>query len=479
MKRALILLALAPVPAVAASRVQTPISLPPTAAGNAPASVLTAPIAPDGGVAEQILPGTGVPRAWWTMLGSPALDTLVTRALAANNDIATADAALRQSQELARAAGAGQFPQVDAGYQVQRVKAGNVLSPPLSDPNATLYTLHTAQVNVSYTLDVFGGVGAKARSARAATEAQRWRTKAARTTVVANLVQAAVQNAALSEQIAAAREAIAANREILDLIHRRVTLGAAGAADVAAQDTALAAAEAVLPPLERAQKHQQALIAIFIGVAPGNPLPPLPALDDLTLPAQLPLSLPSDVVAHRPDVRAAGAAMEGAAADARAALAARLPSFVLTANAGGAANQFADMFATGNPFWALLGGVTAPVFHAGGLLHQHHAAQAALDAAKSQYRAAVLQAFSDVSDALTALRTDADIWQAAARGDRASAQSLTFARRQYELGTMGTYALLPVAAARAQARATLVQARASRLGDVVALYQALGGEADK
>ena len=82
-----------------------------------------------------------------------------------------------------------------------------------------------------------------------------------------------------------------------------------------------------------------------------------------------------------------------AGADARAALAARLPSFVLTANAVGAAIQFADMFATGNPFWALLGGVTAPVFHAGGLLHQHHAAQAALDAAKSQYRAAVLQAF--------------------------------------------------------------------------------------
>ena len=292
-------------------------------------------------------------------------------------------------------------------------------------------------------------------------------------------VEHLVQNAALSEQIAAAREAIAANREILDLIHRRVTFGAAGAADVAAQDTALAAAEATLPPLERAQKHQQALIAIFIGIAPGNPLPPLPALDDLTLPAQLPLSLPSDLVAHRPDVRAAGAAMEGAGADARAALAARLPSFVLTANAGGAANQFADMFATGNPFWALLGGVTAPVFHAGGLLHQHHAAQAALDAAKSQYRAAVLQAFSDVSDALTALRTDADIWQAAARGDRASAQSLTFARRQYELGTMGTYALLPVTAARAQARATLVQARAARLSDVVALYQALGGEADK
>jgi hypothetical protein len=102
----------------------------------------------------------------------------------------------------------------------------------------------------------------------------------------------------------------------------------------------------------------------------------------------------------------------------RAAVAARLPSFTLSATYGGAATSFADMFASGNPFWALVGGVSAPIFHAGTLLHQSHAAKAAAQAAQAQYRATALQAFADVSDALTALKTDADALEAATRGER-------------------------------------------------------------
>lgn len=454
------------------------VPLPPTAAGNAPAVVLSAPLAPEGGPAQRVLPDTPVPPRWWTQLGSDKLNALVETALKASNDIAVADATLRQAQELARAAGGGQFPQVDASYQALRNRVSNSLSPALTDASQYLYSLHTAQVSVSYTPDVFGGVGARVRSARAAARAQWWRTRAARASVVANLVQAVVQNASLDQQIAAAREAITANREILTLIRRRQALGGAGAADVAAQQTALAAAETALPPLERAQKHQQALIAVFTGVAPGTPLPPLPAFDELTLPADLPLTLPAQTVAHRPDVQAAAAQMEGASADAKAAVAARLPSFTLSATYGGAATNFADMFASGNPFWALVGGVSAPIFHAGTLLHQSHAAKAAAQAAQAQYRATALQAFADVSDALTALKTDADALEAATRGENASAQSLLFSRRQYELGALGSYQLLPVVAARSQARAAWVQARTARISDTIALYQALGGAAE-
>jgi outer membrane protein TolC len=181
-------------------------------------------------------------------------------------------------------------------------------------------------------------------------------------------------------------------------------------------------------------------------------------------------------VAHRPDVQAAAAQMEGASADARAAVAARLPSFTLSATYGGAATSFADMFASGNPFWALVGGVSAPIFHAGTLLHQSHAAKAAAQAAQAQYRATALQAFADVSDALTALKTDADALGGHARR-KASAQSLLFSRRQYELGALGSYQLLPVVAARSQARAAWVQARTARISDTIALYQALARRA--
>jgi NodT family efflux transporter outer membrane factor (OMF) lipoprotein len=432
-------------------------------------------IAPASGPAQRLQSGTEAAPDWWRQFGSPALDALVARALAANNDLATADAALRQAREQARAAGGASLPQIDASYQAQRLRASRTLANPLPDPDIYLYSLHTAQVTVTYPLDLFGGQRSKVRSARAAAETAADKRDAARLTVIANLVLAVIQQASLRAQIDAAQESIRSNRDVLALLRTRQAIGDIGAADVAAQETALATAEAALPPLQKQLDHQRSLIAILIGLAPGSPLPSLPGFDELTLPTTLPLSLPSAVIAQRPDVRAAEAQMRGAGADVGAAIAARLPSFPLSATIGGQATQFADMFASGNPFWSLVGGVTQPIFHGGALLHQQHAAEAALDAAKAQYRAAVLQAFGDVGDALSGLRTDADALDAATRATNAADQTLRFTRRQLELGGVGTLALLNAAAASAQAHGQLIQAKAARFSDAVALIQATGG----
>jgi NodT family efflux transporter outer membrane factor (OMF) lipoprotein len=439
-----------------------------------PPAATPARLAPASGTAQTFIAAPA--RAdWWTAFACPQLDALVAEALAHNNDIASADAALRQARELAGAAAGAALPQVDAGYQAERARVSNALSPPVADQDQQLYTLHTAQVNVSYALDLFGGARGRIRSARAAAEVQRQRLGAARTTIVANLVQAVIQRGALADQIAAAQTAVTVNRDILDSLLRRQQLGAIGAADIATQQTALATAEGALPPLIRQEAHQRVVIATLLGRAAGDALPPLPALAALTLPAELPAVLPSDLVARRPDVLAARAQLEGAGADVRTAIAARLPQITLSANAGGSAQRFGDMFRDGNPFWTLLGGITQPFFHAGALRHQQHAAEAALDGAKAAYRSAVLQAFGDVSDALTGLATDAHALDAATRAADASGRALTYVRRQLALGDVGTLALLNATAADAQARAQLVQARAARLSDTVALFQASGG----
>ena len=166
--------------------------------------------------------------------------------------------------------------------------------------------------------------------------------------------------------------------------------------------------------------------------------------------------------------------MEGAAADVHTAIAARLPSFPLTASVGGSAPQFSDMFATGNPFWSLIGGLAAPLFHGGTLRHQQRAAEAALEGSKAQYRAAALQAFIDVSDALTALKTDADALDAASRGEASAVRSLGYARRQLELGSVGTMQLLLANSTRSQAATQRIQAQSARLADTVALLVASG-----
>lgn len=447
----------------------TPISLAP--------AVPSSTIAPVAGPAQQLQSGAEPAADWWRQFGSPALDALVDRALAANNDLASADAALRQARQMAFAASGAALPQVDAGYQAQRIRSSRTLSNPLQDPDNYLYSLHTAQVSVAYPLDVFGGGRSRIKSARAASEVAADKLDAARLTVISNLVLAVIQRASLGAQIAAAQGAINDNREMLKLLRNRQAIGDVGAADVASQQTALATAEGVLPALQKQYDHEEGQIATLIGIAPGSALPPMPGLEELTLPASLPLSMPSAIVARRPDVKAAEAQMRGAGADVGTAIAARLPSITLSGSFGGEATEFASMFASGNPFWSLIGGVAQPIFHGGQLLHQQHAAEAALDGAKAGYRAAVLQAFGDVNDALSGLRTDAQALDAAARAMAAADQNLLFVHRQLELGSVGTLGLLNASAADAQAHSQQIQARTARLSDTVALIQAVGGGA--
>lgn len=431
-------------------------------------------IAPASGSRQAIEAGGAPLPRWWESFQSPRLDALIDAALAHNNDLAVADATLRQARELAFAAAGAQGPQVDASFQSQRLRTSQTFSPPLPDPNIYSYSLQTAQLTVAYPIDVFGGGRSKVRSARAATDVAAARLVAARTTVAANLTLAVIQHASLEAQITATKAAIESDRQLVMLIERRRNIGDLGESDVVAQKAALAAIEALLPGLERQAVHQVGLIDSLIGVPAGSPAPALPRLAELTLPAHLPVGLPADIVAHRPDVRAADAQLRGAAADLGTAIAARLPSLQLTGNIGGSANRIEDIFASGNPFFAVIGTLAQPIFHSRQLLHQQRAAAAALDATKAQYRSVALQAFLDVDDALAGLKTDAAALDAAARADAAASRSLNLTRRQVELGAVGTPPLLNASVAAAQASALLILARAARMSDSVALFQATG-----
>jgi NodT family efflux transporter outer membrane factor (OMF) lipoprotein len=431
-------------------------------------------IAPKSGPQQAVDIGGATLPEWWRSFASAKLDALVDIALAHNNDLAVAEASLRQARELGSATAGAQRPQIDAGFVEQRLQASGVFSPPLNDPNAYLYSLHTAQLTIAYPLDIFGAGRNRVRSARAAADVAAARLVAARTTIIANLVLAVIQHAALEASIDATRTAIQNDRELVSLIERRRQLGDLGEADVVAQQAALATVEASLPGLERQLAHQTGLINSLIGRPAGSAPPALPTMRELTLPDHLPVSLPADIVTHRPDVRAAEAQMRGAAADLGAAIAARLPSLQLTGTFGGSATRIEDIFASGSPFFALIGTVSQPIFHSGQLLHQKRAAAAALEGAKAQYRATALQAFLDVDDALAGLKTDAAALDAASRADMAAARSLALTRRQIELGALGTIALFNASVAASQASILLVQAQAARLADTVALYQACG-----
>ena len=426
----------------------------------------------EGGQSQRLAEGQEISAQWWTMFGSSALNELVEAALKANPDLQSADAALRVAQENLAAARGGFFPSVDAQGTSTRQKTAEVIASPLASGDL-LYSLHTAQVTVSYAPDIFGGLRRQVEATAAEAEAARFQREAAYLTLTSNVVAAAIQEAALRAQINATHEAIMSASKLLDAVRKQRQAGQLGAADVAAQESAQI--EATLPPLEKQLAQQRDLITVLAGRFPSEEIAQRFDLESLRLPGELPLSVPSRLVEQRPDIRAAEAQLHAASAQVGVATAARLPSITLSANLGSTALTLSKLFTSGTGFWGLTGGIAQPIFRGGTLMHQQRAAEAAYDQAASQYRSTVLTAFQNVADTLHAISADAKALQTANRAEEAARKSLTIAQRQWTLGLIAYPAVLQAEQAYQQALVNVAQARAGRLADSVALLQALGG----
>ena len=428
-----------------------------------------------GGAAQRFLSQQDVPRNWWTLFGSDELDALVNDALRANPEVASAQAALRQAMENMAAQRGFYFPTVQGGFDASRNhNAVGVLAPTLTAGTA-LFNLFTPQVTVSYVPDVFGSNRRAVESLAAQAEASRFQLDATYLTLTANVVTTAIQEAGLRAQIAGTERVIVLERESLEVLRRELELGSIAEVDVYAQDAALAQLEGTLPPLRKQLHQAQDQLAMLTGHLPAEFKPRPLELDQLALPTDLPLGVPSQLVERRPDVRAAEAQLHAATAQVGVSIANLLPQLTITGNIGSAATMMSDLFKPGTGFWSIGANATQMLFAGGTLVHRKRAADAALDQAAAQYRAAVLTAFQNVADALHALDSDADALKAASRAEDAAQKSLGVVRHQLELGSVSYLALVNSEQTYQQAVVSLAQARGNRLADTAALFQALGG----
>jgi NodT family efflux transporter outer membrane factor (OMF) lipoprotein len=429
-----------------------------------------------GGEAQRFVQGLDIPGQWWTLFHSEPLNALVEQALKNNPTLPAAEAALQQARENVYAAEGAFFPTAVASYSPSRNKTatGVVFTSASSGP--PFFTLHTAQVVVTYAPDVFGGTRREVESLTATSEFQRFQLEAAYLTLTSNVVAAAVQEASLRGQIAATEEVIRIETQSLGILRKQLELGQVAGADVAAVEATLAQAQAMLPPLQKQLAVQRDLLTALIGRLPSQEPAEKFELASLELPRELPVSLPSKLVEQRPDVQSAEAQLHAASAQIGVAIAAQLPQFTLTGNAGTVANQIGQLIITpGTAFWTVAGNVAQTIFDAGTLLHKKRAADAAFDQAAAIYRSTVITAFQNVADALHALQSDADTLKAASGAERAAFKSLEIARRQLQLGAIGYLGLLTTENTYQTALLALVQAKAARYVDTAALLQALGG----
>jgi NodT family efflux transporter outer membrane factor (OMF) lipoprotein len=438
-----------------------------------PLAAQTASVRIRGGEAQHFLAARDIPGDWWTLFRSRQLNQLVQQALDANPDLDAAQAALRQAQENVYAEQGALYPQASLSFQAEKERfSGATFGNPNS--NAT-FGLLTPSLNISYALDVWGGTRRQIESLVAQADYQRFQLEATYLTLTSNVVVAAVQEASLRGQVAATQDIIRDQEQSLKLVRDRFNLGGASQADVLSQEAQLAQTRATLPPLQKQLAQTRNQLTALAGRLPAHEVAETFALDSMRLPRDLPVSLPSQLVEQRPDIRAAQAQLHAASAQIGVATANQLPQFTITGSLGTASNNFANLFSVRNGVWTIAAGVTQTLFDAGTLLHRKRAAVEAFEQTAAQYRSTVIKACQNVADALRALQSDADAMVAAAASERAAFSSLDLARRQYQLGAIDYLTLLNAQRTWQQARINLVQAEANRYSDTAALFQALGG----
>jgi NodT family efflux transporter outer membrane factor (OMF) lipoprotein len=447
----------------------------------APLAASTAASDGPGGAAQHFVP-TDVPGdGWWRAFGSPVLNALVQQALDDSPTLAQARAKLDEAQQDYRAqAGGTQWPQVDANLSATRARIDpEALGIGQLAQNRTFapFTLYTAQVTVSYTLDLFGANRRALEAVAAQVDYQQYELEAARLTVAGNVVTAAIRRASLARQIALTEALLANQMQQLDIAERRYQAGGIAEVDLLSQRTLVEQTRATLPPLRTQLAQTDHQLAIYLGRAPAelSATHELAALDldTLVLPADLPLTVPSTLAQQRPDIRASEALLHQASANIGVATANLYPRITLSGSAATERISVSDLL-TGFNVWNFGAGLTQPLFHGGELLARKHSSEAAYQAALAVYKQTVLQGLQQVADALRALDQDALALQALDAAQRSAQHSAGIAGQRYAAGGISQLTLLDTQRQELQTVLDRTKAAAQRYADTAALYQALG-----
>jgi len=454
-----------PAPPVAdASHPYTPAPLPAMpASGASPAYV-----------PQRLVDGQDISATWWEAFQSPALNALVQSALAHSPTVTAAQATLRQAEENYRADyGSKVFPSVTGQLSAARQRYPVAQSAVI--PAGYTANLFQAGLDVSYTLDIVGGNRRELESMRAAIDYQRFQVEATWLSLTSSVVATAIQEASLRAQLKVVQEVVDNENKSLTVIARQVELGGLARGALLQQQTLIAQSQAQVPALEKQLAQTRHQLAVLAGRLPGDAGLPTFDIDALTLPRELPVSVPAALVRQRPDVRASEALLHEASAQIGVATAALYPQITFSGGVNREAFKIDKLFDTGTTGWSLAAGLVQPIFNGGALRARKRASVAAYDAAQAQYQTTVLNAFLSVANALRAIDTDADAVTADAEAERLANESLALVARQYQLGAVSYLASLDAQRTYLSTRQALVQARAARFTDTAALFQALGG----
>jgi NodT family efflux transporter outer membrane factor (OMF) lipoprotein len=440
---------------------------PPTEQTYLPAA---APQPDSGDTGQRVVTGVGPRSDWWTLLRSPEIDQTVALALANNRTLDVAKANLARAREEVTAARGALYPQVDATGGLARQKYGASFLGPEAFGFPT-FSSYSAGVGVTYDLDVFGGNHRRIELAAADAEVQSDDLAGVRLSIAGDAVGEALQIASVRAQIEVMRQVVVSDQQTLKLVEAANGAGVASRIDVTTAQSQLDRDRAQLPSLQQQLNVAQDALAILVGKSPATWSAPDFSLSDITLPQDVPLVIPSELVRARPDIRAAEAQLHAANAAVGVATADLYPHIALSAD-------IAEQGLTSGPAgaaWSLLGGVSAPIFHGGTLKANQRGARDAYQGAFAQYQQTVLIAFQQVADNLHGLANSADETKAEQQALDSASAALNLTRLGYGVGNTGIVQVLDAQRLQQLAQLGLVQAQTRRYIQTVNLILAAGG----
>ncbi len=428
--------------------------------------------------------GEGPGIEWWKSFGSPELDTAVEKALAANRSLAASVATLERARAHVDAVTGRGLPQIDAhgrvDYQQVNLSAAGISDAfgigtggfTIRNPRFDLYSLGAG---VSYNLDLFGKQRRAREQAIAEAEAQQRQTEAAHLLIAGRVTQQVIAIAALNDRIRTERALLAENDRNVELTQARQRGGIGTMVEVLSAQGQQANDRANLPLLEQQLADGRAMLAVLQGISPAELGPTDYSLERMTLPAQVPVAIPSALVHKRPDIQEAEARLHAATAAVGIATANLYPDISIGASLTQSKSDLGQIFGTGSTGFDIFGGITAPIFHGGTLRAEKRGAEAGLRASAAQYQQVVLEAFGQVSSLLSALGTDRDALAAQSTSSQVAERSLYLSRRSFQVGNSGILQVLDASRAYQRAQLSLLDARARQFYNVARLQAATAG----
>ena len=420
-----------------------------------------------------------LPSPWWTLFADDTLDALIREALEYNVDLQAATARIAEARALAGIARADRLPGLDLEAGVTRGRESELANPGLPGANGTR-TDYAVRGVVAYEVDLWGRYAHASEAARLRLFASEFERDGLRLSLTGETARAYFALAAAIGQFEQARATLGSREESLRIERLRFDGGESDELTFRRVEAEAEQARALMREFEFAVEQRQNVLGVLIGRTPrdltGERILPR-ALPVQTAVPRLPAGLPADVLARRPDVRAAEAQIAAAAGDVGAARAALLPGISLTGAYGSASTELDDLFSNPADVWSVTGALLQPIFQGGRLRSNVARTRALQQQRRAEYAGTVQRAFREVLDGLQGQDSLRAVETARAAQVASLRRATELAELRYAEGEIAYLELLDVRRGLFAAEIELIAARRAALANTVDLALALGGGA--